>query len=77
MIALLAAVLYVVLVLGGIQFFRQVHRWDEQAQRMYFEEMSERETRDSAQFRGNRAKSTVPTKTSYASTRGATLASTS
>lgn len=53
MIVVLAVVLYAVFVLGGIQFFRQVHRWDAQALRMWDEELSRIES-GKAQGHGRR-----------------------
>jgi hypothetical protein len=40
LIYILAVLIYVLLVLAGIQFFRQVHRWDEQALAMFEVERS-------------------------------------
>jgi hypothetical protein len=54
MIVLLAVVLYVAFVLGGIQFFRQVHRWDEQASRMWNDELLRLESERTQQLKGRR-----------------------
>lgn len=39
MIVIAAVVLYAVFVLGGIRFFRLVHQWDEEASRLWDEEV--------------------------------------
>jgi hypothetical protein len=49
MIILIAILLYGVLVWGGIQFFRQVHTWDEQALKMFEGERIRLETRTPGQ----------------------------
>ena len=49
MVVLLAIVLYVVLVVGGIRFFRQVHRWVEQASRLWNEELVRLESKQRTQ----------------------------
>lgn len=54
MIVLMAVVLYAVFVLGGIQFFRQVHMWDEQALKMWEEELLRSQSGKTRQLRAQR-----------------------
>jgi len=60
MTIVIAVLLYAVLVWGGIRFFRQVHRWDEQALQMYADEQSSRQSKKTGSSRIKRKNSSVP-----------------
>ena len=54
MVVFLVVFLYAVFVLGGIQFFRQVHQWDEEASKMWNEELLRLESERALQSKKRR-----------------------